>query len=101
MLSNISPFPFGETVIAKAEFDHWYYGILLTNGSVLAVTDILGTFIQSGEEWWEVSLLEDDKASLSSSMPGPWKTHISSPTSRPKMSVRVSEIVGVVELADT
>lgn len=78
--------------------DVWSFGLLLTNGSILCITSIIGVHKDAtGNIWLDVDMMEERPFCAGHST-GPFMI---APTSRTTASVNATHIVAAFELADT
>jgi hypothetical protein len=80
--------------------DNWHFGLLLTTGKTLLISQITNLHIAADNSIWiDVDMQSEEEA----------KTHywgkswnlIGSPTRRPNASINTAHIICAVELADT
>jgi hypothetical protein len=78
--------------------DVWAFGLLLTTGQILRITEILDVIQAADSSLWIDVTMDDTPAGTDF-----WgkQNHLYAPTSRVKASVNVAQIVAAFELADT
>lgn len=78
--------------------DNWFFGLLLTTGQTLAISQIDGVCqAADGSIWLKVTMLDETyKHSVVH-----WENLIGAPTSRLTASINAAHVVCAVELADT
>lgn len=83
--------------LGRMASDTWPFGLLLTNGDILAI-DNIGSISSDGKwidcDMWKGSLTVHDNSKVNGRV-------ITSPTSRTRCSIQVKHIMAAVELADT
>ena len=90
--------------VPRMMFDEWFFGLLLTNGDILAIETIRKVHQDAmGNLWIDVTAHEYESRCLwQGSNDRPWRKKIvGAPTERTFMSVNVSNIITAFELAYT
>lgn len=78
--------------------DHWAFGLMLANGTILGIRTIHGiTQDASGQIWLDVELLEDDGMIVARDQ----MKVFTSPTTRTTASIAAAHVVAAFELCDT
>lgn len=76
--------------------DHWFYGLMMTNGTIIPINDICEVHQDaSGTLWLDVGLCEFGDREV------PGFNVFNAPTSRLTASINASHVMAAFELADT
>lgn len=87
--------------VARMMDDEWCFGLLLTTGQTLVITNINAVHQDARGDLWMDVWLADRERVADLQRDGSWPNVMGAPTSRLLASVRVDQIIAAIELWDT